>query len=65
MRFRLSLTRMRFGTFRTPVAHRALLSLVSTRTSFVNIIFVANFFTSRMARGARFLKVCPWRSLCK
>jgi len=48
-------TRTRPGTDLMPCDQRNLFSLVSTRTSSVFIIFLANSFTSFTARGARFL----------
>merc|ERR1740130_1702864 len=40
-----------------PLLQTYLFSRVSTRTSFVPIICVANFLMARIARGAFFLKV--------
>lgn len=48
-----------------PLDQTCLLSLVSTRTSGVPIIFSANFLISLMARGALLLKPTPWSRLCR
>ena len=56
---------MIFGSYLTPCDQMCLLSLVSTRTSFVPICFSANFLISLMALGARYLKPMPWSRLCK
>lgn len=44
------------STYFTPFDHKNLFKRVSTRTSLVPICCSANFRTSLMARGARFLK---------
>ena len=63
LRFRARRTRTRNGTLRTPFDHRYLFSFVSRRTSFVFIIFSANFLISRTARGALVLNVRPCNRL--
>merc|ERR1719162_2833264 len=63
LRLRDILTRTRHGVFRTPLLQMNLLSLVSTRTSFVLIDLSVNLRISRMQRGARFLKPMPWNNL--
>merc|ERR1719208_270005 len=60
-----NLTRTRNGTFLTPCDHKCLFKRVSILTSLVPICFSANFFTSLIALGARYLNPMPWRRLCK
>merc|ERR550525_131181 len=62
-RRRANRTRTRKGTFLTPWDHKCLLRRVSILTSVVPICFSANFLTSLMARGARYLKPMPWSLL--
>lgn len=60
-----SFTRRRWGTVLIPWAHTAWLSLGSSRTSEVPIVFWANEMTDLMAHGARFLNERPCTSLCR